>query len=229
MRGAEARRGVAVAARLLLHDLDELLDGLRRKRRMHHQHAGRRGDPDHRREIGQRLVRQLGIEMRQHRLGALEADQHGQAVRRRFRDIVRRQHAVGAGLVFHDDGRAAVFLDLLREHAGEDVGHAAGLGRHDDADRLVGKVLAARRRKRQQDRARSHGEPERRDAAHNAAHDLAHNLAHELPPLTTASSLPYRAMRCQPPWPPSLCACRLTQRKTRPLARPRSTTAKSSR
>ena len=48
--------------------------------------------------------------MRQHRLGALEADQHGQAVRRRLGDIVRRQHAVGAGLVLDDDGRAACSL-----------------------------------------------------------------------------------------------------------------------
>jgi hypothetical protein len=51
------------------------------------------------------------------------------------------ENAVGAGL---DDGRVALFLRLLREHAREDIGHAAGLGWHDHPDRLVGKALAAR-------------------------------------------------------------------------------------
>ena len=135
------------------------------------------------------------------------------------------ENAVGAGL---DDGRVALFLRLLREHAREDIGHAAGLGRHDHPDRLVGKALAARPRERQQDRARSHGEPERRDRVRNAAHDLAPNLTHVLPPLTTAcqSAVPCDAV---PATLARLLRSASTQRKTRPLARPRSTTAKSSR
>ena len=36
-------------------------------------------------------------------------------------------------------------LELLRERAGDDVGDAAGRGRHDDLDRLRGIGLGARR------------------------------------------------------------------------------------
>ena len=71
-------------------------------------------------------IRQLGVGAdREHVVGdAAEPDRV--AVRRRFRDRIRAQHAAGAGLVLDHEGLPGQFAHLLAEHARERVGGAAG-------------------------------------------------------------------------------------------------------
>ena len=109
---------------------------------MHHQHGRPGGEEHHRREVLLRIIRQLGVEVLQHRIGAVEAEINGVAIGRRLGDIVGRQHAVRAGAVLDHDHLSGALLYLGGEGAAQDVGHAARRGRHDDSHRTVGKVLA---------------------------------------------------------------------------------------
>ena len=66
----------------------------------------------------------------------MESDIKRVTVGRRLGDVVRRDDAARPGLVLDDDGLLDLLAELLAEVAGQDVGHAAGWGRHDDADGL---------------------------------------------------------------------------------------------
>lgn len=55
----------------------------------------------------------------------MRQEQH-RAVRRCYLECLRRDLAAGAGLVLHDDVGAKLVLELLRQHAGDGIGTAAG-------------------------------------------------------------------------------------------------------
>ena len=143
--GGDAGRGVPQSARLGFGQRNELLHRRCRHGRVDHQQVRPGGQEHHRGKILSRIVGQLGVEMLQHGVGAVEAEIDGVAVGRRFRDVVRGEHAVGAGAVLDHDDLAGALLHLGGEGATDDVGHAAGRGRHDDANRTVGIILAVRR------------------------------------------------------------------------------------
>ena len=92
---------------------------------MNHEHARRRGEQDNGSEILGGVVGELGIEMRQDRLGPLKADEDRVTVRRRFGDQVGGEHAVCASSILHDDRGVGALLELLGEYATEDVRHPA--------------------------------------------------------------------------------------------------------
>jgi hypothetical protein len=97
---------------------------------------------DHRGEILRRVVGQLG-HVHQDRLGGVQAHQQGVAVGRRLRDRVGADDTRAAGTVLDHRGMAGL-AELRGDHARQDVGHAAGRKRHDDADRPRGKILRSR-------------------------------------------------------------------------------------
>jgi hypothetical protein len=67
------------------------------------------------------------------------------AVGRLRQDIGGADIAVGAGAVLDDNGLTQGSLDFLANDAGHDIGGAARTRRHDEADRMVGIGLCARR------------------------------------------------------------------------------------
>ena len=111
---AEARRAVAQLARIGLDVGDQLLRRVRRHRRMHDQDVRRGGDEDDRHEILGRVVGQLGSQMRQDRLRAVEAHVERIAVGRGFRGRVGADQAAAAGAVL-DHHRLALLAELGRK------------------------------------------------------------------------------------------------------------------
>ena len=170
--GAGALRGIAQLSGIGLGVGDQLLQGLGRHGRVHHQDVRHRHKQDDRREALQRLVGQALGEMRIHRKAGVIAHQHQVAVGRRLGDRVIGQHAISGWAILDHDGRGVARLaELLREHAGQDVADAGGRRRHEEFDRLRGKFVGARRRER-----RGCSDQRRRDA------DECTNAIHERPP-----------------------------------------------
>ena len=111
---------------------------------MHRNHIGRGRDVDDGREIGERVVRDLGIDGRVGGGGRNRRHAQRVAVRRRARGFGGPDHAAPACLVLDHHGLAQGLAQRLGHHAGNDVGRSAGRERDDEANRLGRIRLRAR-------------------------------------------------------------------------------------
>ena len=134
-RCAGAGRRVVQFAGIGFDQRNELLEVCRRHRRMHHQHQRDRGELADRREILDRIERQLlHPRIDRKRDGG---DEKRVAVRRGFGDGCRADHAAAAGAVVDDRGSRPGVGEALRDHPRDDVGRAAGHERDDQLDLLA--------------------------------------------------------------------------------------------
>ena len=142
-RGGEMRearhagRAVVERAGLGLGQRDQLGDVVHREPRIDHQHIGRGADHHDRREILDRIVRQVSAQTHRHRVRARGGDADRVAVGRRLGDRVGADIAAGADPVVDHDLLAQPGPQPLRQDARDDVGAAAGRERHDQPDRPV--------------------------------------------------------------------------------------------
>ncbi len=156
----------AVAARRVrkrrigpLRELDEFLEALHRKLRVHGEDELIRRHGVDRREIAQRVERHAAVEVRVDGDLAVGQQPHGMAVGRRLRHQLRRDVAVRARAVLHHHRLAERLGKLLREHACRDVGCAPGRNRNDEAERARRKLSecgAARCHERQEKEGPNH-------------------------------------------------------------------------
>jgi hypothetical protein len=123
---------------------DQLFHVLHRQRRVGDEQEGRRRNQYHRREIAQRIVRELRIEARVDR-ETRKSGQHGVAVRRRLRNDLRSDVAACAGSIIDEDLLPEGDREVLSDRACDDVGRAARRKRRDPAYGLAG-IGGARRR-----------------------------------------------------------------------------------
>ena len=100
---------------------------------MHHDHVRTRRDEAHRSEVLYRIIRQLCIQARVDRVRARRRQQRV-AVGRRIRHELRRKQAAGAGTIVDDHRLLQILAQVFREHAGEDIGAAAGRVTDDEPD-----------------------------------------------------------------------------------------------
>ena len=117
------------------------------ERRLHHQRQ--------RDQVGHRVVGKILVERDVDRHGRARRHHQRVAVRRRLGDRARRDDAAGARPVLDHEGLAEPLLELLPEHAGEDVGAAAGRERNHDGDRPRRIILGGGRMEGAQRPARS--------------------------------------------------------------------------
>ena len=128
--------------------------------------------PDHG-EVAGRVVGRVLRRRRGHRDRAARAEHQGVAVRRPLHDLGGRDHAAATGAVLDHHLLAEDFRQRGRDRARGDVDVAARCERHDDAHRLVGKILCGgagqhRHAAREQQRA-EHGTPHRKPPLHPMA------------------------------------------------------------
>jgi len=117
---------------------NELFQVFGRELVLHHQNEPGFTDFPDRREVFDRVVRQLFVQAHIGRLGGAGGHQKGVAVRRRSLDRLGTQYAVGAGFVFDGDGLAPGVPHGLRDDAPHGVGGAASREGHDELDGFVG-------------------------------------------------------------------------------------------
>ena len=159
MDAADAGGAVVQLARLLLRERHQLLQRVRGHRGMRDQVERRGADQAHRREILERLVGQLGEEMRVDRDLADVGDQQRVAVGRRLHDLGHAIDAARAAHVLHHDRLAQRIGELAADQARHRVGKSAGRVRHDDPDRarrIVLRVRGARDEQCCEDRYETH-------------------------------------------------------------------------
>ena len=133
---SHAGRRVADRARLLLRKLDEAGDVGDVERRMRADEREAFDEVRDRREVLDRVVRQLAIDVGQDRVRAGRVEQQRVAVRRRLRDELRADAAAGAGAVLDDERLAELRAHAVGENPRDAVDAAAGRERNDDAHRL---------------------------------------------------------------------------------------------
>ena len=104
---------------------------------MHVDHLGDR------REGGQRVDRHFRKQVLVDREVAERGHQQGVAIRRGARRDLGADHAAGAGAVLDNHPLAPQLAKLLPDHAGHDVGAAAGREGHDDAHQAIREALRA--------------------------------------------------------------------------------------
>jgi hypothetical protein len=139
--GGEARRiGLARFGKR-----DELLERPHAERALRQQHVRRRREIDHRRKLAQRVVGQ-GFEQARIDRHAGVGKQQRVAVRRSLGHGRRPDGVARAWPVLDDHRHVPFFVELLRECAGHRVDGAAGIERHDDLHRPLGKLGARLRR-----------------------------------------------------------------------------------
>ena len=148
-RGAEAQR-----AGLVLGELDEIGRGLRRRRRIDHQHERHARVEHDRHQILHRIERQAFVDARIDRHGRRGRHQQRVAVRRRTGDRGRADVGPRARPVLDHERLAEPLLELRRDEARDHFHAAARTGRHHDRHRVRRIILRARRRRRQQDTQR---------------------------------------------------------------------------
>ena len=137
VRGAGAARAEVERAGLGFREGDELLQVLRRQRRLRDHHVRHRRDQAHRREVLHRVVVDLRVQRRAD--GERRRDQHdGVAVGRRPRRRLGADVAAGAAAVLGHHRLAEARRQPLGDQPAEDVGAAAGRERQDEADRARG-------------------------------------------------------------------------------------------
>ncbi len=127
----------AVLARVHLHLGEEALVVARRKARMHRDHVRRRRNVDDRREIGERVVGELGVDRRVGGGGRDRRHAERIAVGCGARGLGRADRAAATGPVLDDHRlRRARRRSSRADDAGDDVGRAAGRERNDQPNRL---------------------------------------------------------------------------------------------
>ncbi len=135
---------------------EELGQRLRGHGRMRHEQQSCVAELGDRREVAQRVERQLRDQVRIDDQRAVEAEQQRVAVGRRRGHRLRADGAAGAGPVVDDHLLAEPRAERVGDGAHAAVGEAAGRVGHDDADRPV------RERRLRDGRRRGGGQGERR-------------------------------------------------------------------
>ena len=113
--------------------------------RVEHRHADRR-------EILDRVVREIAVQRRIDRDGAHGGEEQGIAVGLRLRHVLGRDRAAGAWPVVDDDGLSDQAAQPFGQEPRDEIGGAAGGESDHQPDRPVGVILrlcAARRRQKQ--------------------------------------------------------------------------------
>jgi hypothetical protein len=123
---ADARRAVRERPRLRFRELDQVRHRLRLKRRVHDEYAGHVRHHRDRREIPDRVVRQLAKKRQPRREHATVREKQRVTVGRRASDRCRGYPPARAAAVIDDDGLVPQLGESLFENAPEDVGAAAG-------------------------------------------------------------------------------------------------------
>ena len=140
-RAADAARAVVELAGARLGVGDQLLHRLHGHRRVHDQQQRRGIHHRHRREVGERVEGEPGIEVRAHHQCGV-AHQQGVAVGFRPGHDLGADDAAGARPVVDHHLLPERCAEMLADQAGHDVEHAgARRERHHDAERAVGIVL----------------------------------------------------------------------------------------
>jgi hypothetical protein len=111
----------------------QVVHAVDRQRRMHHQHGRDVGHERDRREVRDWVEAHLRVQELVHGVRAHGAEQQGVAVRRRARGRLGADIAGGAAAILDQHRLAPLLAHLLRDHAPEDVGGAAGRPRYDHA------------------------------------------------------------------------------------------------
>jgi hypothetical protein len=134
-RRAAAGRRVADASWLCLGQRNQLVDALRRQRRMHDHHQRLAADARHGRKVGDGIVAQVLIEADVDRVRLAGTQHERVAVRRRTCSCQRTQRAAGAHLVLDGEPLSERFRELLGDLTGDEVGAGPRRIRHDEPDR----------------------------------------------------------------------------------------------
>ena len=138
--GADSGRTVVEQSLEALRPIDELPEVSHWRRRVHHQHQAGGRELRDRSETVHRVIRQLRIQSRVHRVLVIGEEQRV-TVGRRVRGQLAGDHARRARSVVHHDRLLEGFGEMHGERAREDVGRAALRRRRDQADRTGGVVL----------------------------------------------------------------------------------------
>ncbi|MNX28419.1 hypothetical protein D3C86_585260 [compost metagenome] len=123
-----------------------VLHAIELRLRRHDQYVGRLAYHRHRRKRAIRVVGELFMDGRVHRVRK-GGHQQGIAVRRALGHVLRSDDGAAAGSVFHDDRLAQLIRQALGQLARNDVGAAARREGHDDAQGPVRKGRAGLRRR----------------------------------------------------------------------------------
>ena len=114
---------------------DEFCQAVRGQARIDHQHVGCAADQRDRREILDRIIRQVRAEAERDSVGARGCDAHRVAVGRGLGDRVGAEIAARTDTILDHDLLAQPGTEPLRQNARNDIGAAACRERHDQADR----------------------------------------------------------------------------------------------
>ena len=139
------RRRVVDLAWARLHIGNEILQGVYRKRGDDDQHPGLAADQRNRREVFDRIERELRIQGGADGVG-LRRKQQGIAVGRRLGDHLTADGRARAGLVLDDHALTEALRQLLGDEAHRPVDRASRRERNDDAYRPVRVALRVCRR-----------------------------------------------------------------------------------
>ena len=134
---AGARRRVRILACGLLQLSQKCLVVLGREAGVHRNDVGRGRDVDDGREVRQRVVGRLGVDGRVGGRGGDRGNAQRVAVRGRLGRFIGAHDATATRLVFHDDALAQGLAQRVGDHAGNDVGGAAGCKGHLQLDDFV--------------------------------------------------------------------------------------------
>src|ERR1041384_5057612 len=169
-RGPGAGRGVVELSRAFLRKLDQLHDRMDRHLWIHHQdvrlhrHQGNGG------EILHRVVAEAAVEALVRGEDAVVAQEPGVAIGRALRHRLGRDVTAGARTVLDHHLLAPALAELLPERSRQDVARAARGESDHEADRLLGKTLCQRMRRRAGEQQR------RRRQAQGSEDDLFRHL-----------------------------------------------------
>ncbi|MCY1299984.1 hypothetical protein D9M70_495390 [compost metagenome] len=152
-----ARGRIVELVRVGLGVRHQFLQRLDRQVLAHHQHLRRRQDIGHRREVLDRIPRQVLHQQRRDHVEARVLQHQRVAVRLGARHQLRGDAAVAAGPVVDHDRLAECPGQRLRNHPGRDVGGAACRGGYHQRDRAAG-IGVLRQRGRRQPRGTESGQ-----------------------------------------------------------------------
>ena len=141
--GADARGGIRQL--ILARELQQLLQILRRHRRIHGDDVRRARPEDHRHEIGERVIAGVRIQRRVHGVSNAGDEQHV-AVGRGALHLLGGDVAASAGLVLHDHRLAERLGELRRHQARDEVGGAARRKADHDVHRPRARPVLRQRR-----------------------------------------------------------------------------------
>src|SRR5262245_34674512 len=134
MRSAtRSGRCKADGARFRLRERDQLAHRFHRYLCVYHEEYRQRRRQNDRREVLQRIVGQVGIDMRTDAMRGDAALEQCVAVGRRLGDEARAHYAAHAGAVVDHDGLAEHFTELLSHDARKQIRTPAGRDKHHHA------------------------------------------------------------------------------------------------